>query len=163
MWIPGLAKDWDGSPVGTHLFTFFRFSLKNLLNYVLPSSHCETKIEYSLYFPAVLPVNLNGYCCKFDTPKAAARFYHTRFPYSEARLPNKPHQVSSEAYKNISQRFKRGRQHGTFITCILGFIYGGKETPEGIIMSFLCFKYIVTWQSGVRRMESRRKQCEYSN
>lgn len=58
---------------------------------MLPSSQWETKIEYSLYFPAVLPVNLNGYYYKFDSLKATAKFYHKRFPHSYTWLQNKPH------------------------------------------------------------------------
>lgn len=30
---------------------------------------------------------------------------------------------------------EEGRRRGTFIACILCFIYGSRETPEGIIMS----------------------------
>lgn len=34
------------------------------------------KVEYSLFFPAVLSVNFNGVRHKFNTPESAAEFYH---------------------------------------------------------------------------------------
>lgn len=38
----------------------------------------EAKIEYSLFFLAVLSVNLNSIRHKFNKPVLAAVFYHTK-------------------------------------------------------------------------------------
>lgn len=63
------------------------------------------------------------------TAKAGCQTNLIRYPQKHIKTP---------------PRGSKGRHHGTFITCILRFIYGGKETLEGIIMPFWCFKHIVS-------------------
>lgn len=145
-----LAKEWDGSPAATHLFTLFPSFSKEFIKLCAASqsvwdwglSVAYTFLLSSLSILMVIATNLTP-------PEAMARSYRTRFPPQlkgecQINLIGYPLQLRK---KRKSPRGSEGSYDGTLITGVLCFIYGGEKTLEGVIMSSWCVEYIMSWQS----------------
>lgn len=86
----------------------------------------------------VLAVALNGRCDKVEililvpllAPPNAPPHPRPARRHGQENLMSFP----PEHIKHLPE-VEEGRRRGTFIACILCFIYGSRETPEGIIMS----------------------------
>lgn len=84
----------------------------------------------------VLAVALNGRCDKVEILIPVSPAHPAKPPLHLARRYGSENLMSlpPEHIKHLLE-VEEGRCRGTFIVCILCFIYGSRETPEGIIMS----------------------------
>lgn len=82
----------------------------------------------------VLAVALNGRCDRVEILILVSLLTLLNPRLARQNGPEDLMSFSSEHIKHLLE-VEEGRCRGTFIVCILCFIYGSREAPEGIIMS----------------------------